>query len=56
MELTPISLTISDACRVSGLGRTKLYELIRSGLLESTVVGGRRLIRYDSLNQLLTSR
>lgn len=53
MELKPICVTVADACRLSGLGRTKIYELISQNQLESTVVGCRRLIRYESLDRLL---
>ena len=49
----PIAFRVTDAIRMSGIGRTKLYELIGSGELKSVRIGGRRLILADSLRQLL---
>ena len=34
-----LSCTVEDACAVTGLGRTKLYELIGSGQLATTTIG-----------------
>ena len=51
--LEPYAYRISDAVRMSGLGRTKLYELISSGELQSIRVGGRRLVPAESLKTLL---
>lgn len=46
---TPFSgcLTISSFCRLSGLGRTKVYELIKAGDLHSRKCGRRTLITVD---------
>ncbi|MHB2168020.1 excisionase family DNA-binding protein [Alsobacter sp. R-9] len=49
----PITATVHRARELSGLGNTKIYELIRSGELRSTQVGTRRLIFVDSLRALL---
>ncbi|MBU6443273.1 MAG: excisionase family DNA-binding protein [Alphaproteobacteria bacterium] len=48
-----LTCTILEACEVTGLGRTKLYELIDAGLLQTTTVGRRRLVNVDSLVSLL---
>ena len=48
-----LTCTISEACEVTGLGRTKLYELIGNGHLATTTVGRRRLIVVRSLMSLL---
>lgn len=48
-----ISCTIEEACSASGLGRTKLYELIGAGSLETTMIGRRRLVLVRSLRYLL---
>jgi len=48
-----ISTTVDDACRVTGLGRTKIYELIGDGRLKTVTVGRRRLVMFDSLEALL---
>jgi excisionase family DNA binding protein len=43
-----------DAARVLGVGRTKVYELIRSGALHSVRVGGLRRIPVTALNEFVT--
>jgi excisionase family DNA binding protein len=50
---TPITKTIEDTCRITGLGRTKVYELIAEGELRATAVGRRRLVFYASIEALL---
>jgi len=45
--------TIDDACEVTGLGRTKLYELIGAGRIVTTTIGRRRLVVVRSLLALL---
>jgi hypothetical protein len=52
-ELKPITITVAEAKRLSGLGHTKLWELIGSGVLENVQVGRRRLVIYASLCRLL---
>jgi excisionase family DNA binding protein len=44
-----ISATIAEACEASGLGRTKLYELIGSGKVRTKKVGHRTLVSVSSL-------
>ncbi|HXP95303.1 MAG TPA: helix-turn-helix domain-containing protein [Telmatospirillum sp.] len=48
-----LTCTIADACRATGLGRTKLYELIGEGHLATTTIGRRRLVLVRSLRTLL---
>jgi excisionase family DNA binding protein len=48
-----LTCTISEACQVTGLGRTKLYELMGAGHLLTTTVGRRRLVMVRSLLSLL---
>ena len=50
MQLTT---TIAHACKAAGLGRTKLYELINEGRIETVRIGRRRLIKVSSLKRLL---
>jgi excisionase family DNA binding protein len=54
--LEPISITVPTALKLSGLGRTKLYELIASKQIRTVRVGARRLVDYASLKAFLTSR
>ena len=49
----PIAYSVADACRVSSLGRTRLYQLIGEGRLEVRKVGKRTLIPAASLRALI---
>jgi excisionase family DNA binding protein len=49
----PICVTVNDACRLVGLGRTSLYELIAQRKLKTATVGRRRLILFSSLKELI---
>jgi hypothetical protein len=44
-----LSCTIDEACQATGLGRTKLYEEMSAGRVQTTNVGKRRLILVPSL-------
>jgi excisionase family DNA binding protein len=44
--------SIPDAAKALGLGRSKLYELISDGLLETVTIGRRRLVRVASVRSL----
>ena len=48
-----IACTVNEACRLSGLGRSKLYLLMEEGRVHSIRVGKRRLINLASLRALL---
>jgi excisionase family DNA binding protein len=48
-----LTCTIAEACEATGLGRTKLYELIGAGCLDTTTIGRRRLVLVRSLRMLL---
>lgn len=52
--LEPIAYSIADACRVTSIGKTRLYQLINEGKLEARKIGGRTLIPADSLRRLIT--
>ena len=45
--------TVSEVCSAAGFGRTKHYELIDGGAVESVLIGRRRLVRVPSLLRLL---
>lgn len=47
------SCTVEEASEAGGIGRTKRYELIAEGRLETFLIGRRRLIRVPSLLRLL---
>lgn len=52
--LTPITLTIPDAVKISGLSRTTIYEALRRGNLSALKAGRRTLIRHDELEAYVT--
>ncbi len=52
-EPEPLAYSIAETCRVVGVGKTTVYELIAAGQLESVMIGRRRLIKAASLKQLL---
>ncbi len=54
-DFEPLAYSVKVAVRVSGLGRTKIYELIKSGVLDSVRVGGRRLVTAQSLKRLVAN-
>ena len=45
--------TIKEACKASGMGRTKFYELINGGELKIISIGRRRLVQVPSLLKFL---
>ncbi|WP_245738974.1 helix-turn-helix domain-containing protein [Sphingomonas rubra] len=53
VKLEPLLLPISDAAKALGLGRSKTYELIAAGRLETVAIGRRRLVKVDSLKALV---
>jgi excisionase family DNA binding protein len=48
-----LSATIAETCQATGIGRTKLYEELAAGRIQSTTVGRRRLILVKSVLRLL---
>jgi hypothetical protein len=48
-----LSCTIDEACQATGIGRTKLYEEMGAGRVQSTTIGKRRLVLLPSLLRLL---
>jgi excisionase family DNA binding protein len=53
--MEPIALSVSDAVKASGLGKTTLYQAMAEGRLESRKVGRRRLVITTSLHRLIGS-
>jgi excisionase family DNA binding protein len=51
--LQRVALSVPDACKVSGVGRTKLFEAIRSGKLVARKNGKRTLILHQDLLKFL---
>lgn len=49
------SLSIEEVCSSTGLGRTKLYQLMNSGELKAHKIGKRTIILKDDLNEFLNN-
>ncbi len=50
----PICVRINDAARMIGVGRTKLYELIAAGEVETVKLGKATRVTTASLRNLVT--
>jgi excisionase family DNA binding protein len=50
--LDTLLCSIPDAAKALGVGRSKLYELIGEGRLETDTIGRGRLVRTDSIRAL----
>lgn len=51
-----IAVRIPEACRMIGIGRSKLYELMETGDLETIKVGTSRLVLVSSLQAFVEAR
>jgi excisionase family DNA binding protein len=49
----PLTVRIPEACRLTGIGRSKLYELIAAGEIEIIKVGTISLVTMASLTSFL---
>lgn len=52
-QCEPITVRIPEAIRLTGIGRSKLYELIGSGEVEMVKIGNCTLIPMASLHTLI---
>jgi len=55
-DVEPICVRIAAAVKLTGIGRSTLYELIKEGELETIKVGRSTFIRYASLKRLFEKR
>jgi excisionase family DNA binding protein len=51
----PLAVSPGEAARLSGLGRTTIYNALGSGALKSIKIGKRRLITIEALRAWLMS-
>jgi excisionase family DNA binding protein len=51
----PVLVTVRTARELTGLGTTKIYELLATKQLRSTKIGRRRLIEYSSIENLINT-
>jgi excisionase family DNA binding protein len=50
--LKPITVTVATALAVTGLGRTKFYELVKAGRIKTVSIGRRTLVVFADLERL----
>lgn len=55
-QIAPLSVRIKEACRMTGIGRSKLYELIAAGDIEVIKVGSMTLVPVEGLRSFLAAR
>lgn len=53
---SPITVRIKDACRMTGIRRSKLYLLIADGSIETIKIGSMTLIPVASIEAFLRSQ
>ena len=51
--MNALSYTIEEASKITGLGRTRLYEELNSGRLKGVKAGRRTLILHTGIQQWL---
>ncbi len=55
MTTKPIAVTLAEATKLSGLGRTSLYKLFADGSLSPRKFGKRTLVMVNELEAVLQS-
>jgi excisionase family DNA binding protein len=53
--MEPLTVSVTEAARALGLGRTSIYALIRQNRLEVVKIGRRTLLTTASLRALIDS-
>ena len=48
-----ILISIREATEMLGIGRTTIYRLIAEGRLETVKIGSRRLVKVESLREII---
>jgi excisionase family DNA binding protein len=51
----PLAYHIDEAAKVSGIGRSKLYEAVAAGALRAVKCGRRTLIRTEDLEAFIAN-
>jgi excisionase family DNA binding protein len=51
--IDPLAVSIPEAARLLGIGRTLAYDLARQGDLPTFELGGRKLVPVDGLRRLI---
>ena len=53
-KIEPLTVRISTAVRITGLSRSRIYELIQTGDIETVKVGRATLVQFQSLKSLVS--
>ena len=53
LPLEPLTVTVKETERLTGLGTTTIYKLIGAKELQTVKIGARTLIVYSSIKKLL---
>ncbi|MCK8457040.1 helix-turn-helix domain-containing protein [Sphingomonas faeni] len=51
--MEPVTVSIADACKATGLGRNSIYNLINGGTLSTVKIGRRQLVHVESIKKLV---
>ena len=51
LKFEPLNLSVAQACVALGIGRTKLYELIKDKKLRTIKIGARRVVPVASIRK-----
>jgi excisionase family DNA binding protein len=54
--LQPVALKLQDAAAYSGLSRSRLYNLMKTGEVSSFLVGGRRMIARTAIDAFFAQK
>jgi excisionase family DNA binding protein len=52
-DLPPLSYSIKEVCRLTGLGKTTIYKQIKKGALIAGKVDGRTIVTHENLMRFL---
>lgn len=51
--MTQLAYSIEDICKITGIGRTKIYEAMNSGRLKARKLDGRTVVLKEDLDSFL---
>jgi excisionase family DNA binding protein len=54
--MEPLAVSINDAAKALGLGRTSIYQMINDGRLDAFKLGRRTLVRVESIRRLVDAQ
>lgn len=54
--MEPLVVSINDAAKALGIGRTSIYAMISDGRLEAFKLGRRTLVRMESIRRLVQAQ